>query len=50
MMMSEKSAAWVWRFFRSVEADFSGTLSVVVSRVSIGSKRKPSVPRMTMWM
>ena len=42
--------AWVWRFFRSVEADFSGILSVVVSRVPIGSKRKPSVPRMTMWI
>ena len=42
--------AWVWRFLRSVEADFSGILSVVVRRVSIGSKRKPSVPRITMWM
>ena len=49
-MMSEKFMAWVWRFLRSVEADFSGIWSVVVSRVSIGSKRKPSVPRMTMWM
>jgi hypothetical protein len=46
MMMSEKFMAWVWRFFISVEADFSGILSVVVSRVSIGSKMKPSVPRM----
>ena len=30
--------------------DFSGIWSAVVSRVSIGSKRKPSVPRMKMWV